>query len=161
VFDPGVTNLSISVPVLGDTLNEALEQFFVNLFDPTNGVIVIGQARFRINNDDFASALSVNDVTVTEGQAGTTTQAVFMVTLSTPSGLTVTVDYTTQDGTATAPADYQTTFGTLTFPSGTTTQWVRVPVKGDNLFETNETFTLELSNPLAATLRQAVGTATI
>jgi hypothetical protein len=42
------------------------------------------------------------------------------VTLSAPSSQTVTVDYSTSDGTATAPTDYQSASGTLTFSPGQT-----------------------------------------
>ena len=56
--------------------------------------------------------LSINDVTVTEGNAGTTTPT-FTVSCQRASGQTVTVDYATANGTATAPADYRPTSGTL------------------------------------------------
>src|SRR6185503_5884289 len=50
---------------------------------------------------DFAlSALSINNVGVTEGNSGTTT-ATFTVTLTPTSTQTVTVAYATADGTAT------------------------------------------------------------
>ena len=76
-----------------------------------------------------APSVVVNDITVAEGNAGTTA-AVFTVSLSGPSTITVTVDYATSDGTATAGTDYQAASGTLTFPPGTTTGQVSVPVIG-------------------------------
>ena len=64
------------------------------------------------------SSLSIDDVSVTEGNAGTTI-ATFTVTLSPISGQTVTVDFATADGTATtADNDYVATSGTLTFTPG-------------------------------------------
>jgi hypothetical protein len=65
--------------------------------------------------------ITINNVTVTEGNAGTV-NANFTVTLSALSGSTVTVNYATADGTATAPADYQSTSGVLSFNPGVVTQ---------------------------------------
>ena len=75
-------------------------------------------------DDDGAPTLSINDVTVNEG-AGTAT---FTVTLSAPSGLPVTVSYTTANGTATAGADFTTTSGVLNFGPGVVTQTISVPI---------------------------------
>jgi len=65
--------------------------------------------------------LSINDVSVTEGNSGTTT-ATFTVTLSAASNQTVNVNFATANGTATAPTDYLATSGTLTFNPGDLTR---------------------------------------
>jgi hypothetical protein len=104
--------------------------------------------------------LSINDVSVTEGNAGTTT-ATFTVTLSAAATSTVSVNYATANGTATAGSDYVATSGTLTFPAGTTTKTVPVTVNGDTTVEANETFVVNLSVPVGATLADAQGTGTI
>ena len=114
-FNPGVTTQTITVPVIGDTLNEANETFFVNLSAPGNATILDGQGLGTITNDDAVPSLSIGDVTVTEGNSGTV-NATFTVSLSTASGQTVTVNYATADGTAVAPGDYTALSGTLTFP---------------------------------------------
>src|SRR5580765_6128177 len=62
-------------------------------------------------------ALSIGDVTVTEGNAGTTTMS-FPVTLSKAGTQTVSVSWSTADGTATAPTDYAAGNGSLTFAPG-------------------------------------------
>ncbi|PYJ03502.1 MAG: hypothetical protein DME25_12075, partial [Verrucomicrobia bacterium] len=129
-FAPGTTNQNVLVPVQGDLLNEANETFFVNLSNPTNAVISGGQAMVTINNDDPLPSLSINDVTVTEGDSGST-NAVFTVSLSAASGQTVTVSYATTDGTATAGNDYIGANGTLTFLPGIMTQPITVEVIGD------------------------------
>ena len=74
------------------------------------------------------------------------------MTLSAPSGQTVTVVARTAGGTATAGSDY-TAVGptTLTFPPGTTTQSVSVPVLGDTLAEPDETFAVNLARSLSLT----------
>ncbi|HEX5418250.1 MAG TPA: Calx-beta domain-containing protein [Chloroflexota bacterium] len=107
-----------------------------------------------------ALQVSVGDVTVTEGDGGTT-PAKFPVNLSFATDQPVTVSYATADGTATSPADYATTTGTITFAPGQTRQDVTVPIVGDLLIEPTETFRLVLSAPQNATLAAATATGTI
>jgi uncharacterized repeat protein (TIGR01451 family) len=89
--------------------------------------------------------LAVPDVTVYEGNAGST-GARFDVTLSCPFDQEVTVAYATANGTALAGHDYQAVSGTLRFPAGTATQTVVVPVLGDTVDEPHQTFYVDLSN---------------
>ncbi len=79
------------------------------------------------------------------------------MTLSATSTQTVTVQYATANGTATAGSDYTTTSGTLTFTPGQLTQTVPVPVLGDTVFEPTETFVVNLSNPINATIGDGQG----
>ena len=104
-------------------------------------------------------SLSIGDVSVNEGQSGST-NATFTVALSAASSQTVTVNYATANGTATAGSDYTAASGTLTFTAGQTSKTVTVPVAGDTAIESNETFTVNLTGPTNATLAdgQAVGT---
>src|SRR5581483_8422445 len=160
---PGQTAKQIVVPVSGDTTVEASETFTVNRSNPTNGRLSgTGIATGTITNDDALPSLSIAGATVTEGNAGTVT-ATFPVTLSAPSSTPVTVDYTTVDGSATAPADYDATSGALTFAPGQITKQISVLVEGDTAIEGNETFTVNLSSPANATLSGtgvAIGTIT-
>jgi hypothetical protein len=105
-------------------------------------------------------SLSIGDVSVTEGNSGTTL-ATFTVTLSATSASTVTVNYATADGTATAGSDYGAGSGTLTFTPGTTTQSFSVQVFGDTTVESNETFTVNLSSPSNGTIGDGSGLGTI
>jgi hypothetical protein len=89
--------------VLGDTIDEANETFFVNLLSPVNATITDGQGVGTITNDDVAPSLAISDVTVAEGNAGIT-NAVFTVSLSNPSGQAVTVDFATADAPRSRPA---------------------------------------------------------
>ncbi len=115
----------------GDVKDEPNETLLVNLTVPANATILDGQGTGTITNDDGAPTLSIDDVAVAEGNAGTTTLG-FTVTLSAVSGQTVTVGYATADGTATtADGDYLAASGTLTFAPGVTTQPVSVTVNGD------------------------------
>ena len=90
-----------------------------------------------------------------------TSLASFMVTLAAPSTQTVTVQYATSNGTATAGLDYISVAGTVTFAPGETQKIITVPVKSDSLVEPNETFTILLSSPTGATISDGSGTGTI
>lgn len=156
----GSSTYTFTVLVNGDLLDETDETFFVNVTNVVNAVVVDGQGVGTINNDDPDPALSINDVTVVEGNAGTV-NAVFTVTLSAASGLPVGVSYATADGTATQPADYTSTSGTLTFTPGQTTQTITVPVIGETVPEANETFFVNLSGATNATISDNQGLGTI
>ncbi|TMM26129.1 MAG: hypothetical protein E6F95_00695, partial [Actinobacteria bacterium] len=74
----------------------------------------------------------------------------------------VTVDYTTNDGTATiASGDYDAASGTLTFTPGQTTKTLDVTVHGDAIYEADEHLTLDLSNASGATITDDSGAGTI
>jgi hypothetical protein len=128
----------------------------------------VADAKVVIDEEPETPTLSIDDATVAEGDAGTTT-ATFTVTLSEApgSGETVTVDYATSDGTATAGTDYVAATGTLTFAEGETTKTIAVTVNGDTTFETDETFNVTLSNVtgtiggVAAAIGDATGVGTI
>ena len=83
------------------------------------------------------------------------------VSLSAASEKTVTVQYATADGTATAANDYISATGTLSFAPGDTSKTVPVTIVQDTLDELNETFTIALSNPSNATISDATGVMTI
>ena len=104
--------------------------------------------------------IDVSSTIVPEGNSGTT-NAIFILTLSKLSKVPVTVQYKTQDGSATAPLDYIAKTGTVTFPANSLTQTVTIQVAGDLLNEYSETFKLLLSVPVNGTLGNAGATATI
>jgi Ca2+-binding RTX toxin-like protein len=111
--------------------------------------------------DSCIPQISINDVSQAEGNMGTTPFA-FTVSLSRPSAFATTVDYATADGTATvADNDYQPTSGTLTFQPGETSKTVTVVVNGDNKFELDENFFVNLSNPSNGTFGDGQGEGTI
>jgi uncharacterized repeat protein (TIGR01451 family) len=159
-FAPGVTQQTLSVPVVRDTAVEGNETFLVNLSNPSNATIADNQGVGTIIDDDSVS-ITINDVSITEGDPPGSTSAVFTVTLSTAGVQTVTVDYATANGSATAPADYTATGNTLSFPPGVTQQTLSVPVVRDTAVEGNETFLVNLSNPSNATIADNQGVGTI
>jgi Calx-beta domain/Right handed beta helix region len=105
-------------------------------------------------------ALTIGNVFQPEGTGGGSAFA-FPVTLSAASAQTVTVQYATVAGTATAGADYTHVAGTLTFAPGDTSEAVTVNVVADSLHETDEQFTVVLSGASGAGIANDTGTGTI
>ncbi len=164
-FAPGVTSTKVNVAVIGDTAVEANETFTVTLSAPSGVTLGNATATGTITNDDTAvvvtpPAVSIANATVAEGNSGSTTLA-FNVSLSKASDKTVTVGYSTTNGSATAGQDYTAKSGTLTFAPGTTAQQVSVAVTGDTTVEPNETLSVTLAGPSNATLGTATATGTI
>lgn len=100
--------------------------------------------------------LSVGNTTVKEADSGTT-PAEFLISLSAPSTEPVTVDYSTADDTATAPADYESGSDTVTFEPGETTRTVSIPILGETEDEQEEVFAIKLSNPTNASIEEDEG----
>ena len=152
---------NVLVTVNGDTTYEANETFFVNLSSPSGATIADSQGLGTITNDDAAPSFTIDDVTHNEGDAGTTAY-VFTVTRTGATALASSVDFTTQNGSATlADTDYQLNTGTLNFTSAQTTQQITVLVNGDTTIEPDEDFTVHLSNASGAAISDADGTGTI
>ena len=105
-----------------------------------------------------ALALSVADARVSEGPGAMLS---FEVTLAEASAQTVTVDYATADGTATAAEDYETASGTLSFAPGETFASITVTVLDDSHDEGEETLTLTLSNAAGARIEDGQATGVI
>jgi hypothetical protein len=105
-------------------------------------------------------ALSIQDVRLTEGNAGTRS-ASFTVALSDPVEEEVTVDYATEDGAAKAPADYQGSSGELSFAPNEQTKTITVPVRGDTRDEPDETFGVRLANVRNASIQDGDARGTI
>jgi hypothetical protein len=161
-FALGVTQQTISVTVNGDTLVESDETFTVNLSAPVNASLAVSQGTGTILNDDTASlpSLSINNVSQFEGNGGTSAFT-FTASLSAASQNTVTVQFASADGTATAGSDYVATSGTLSFAPGQTQQTISVVVNGDIVYEPDESFFINLTNPTNATLSVSQGQGTI
>ncbi|KKK78234.1 hypothetical protein LCGC14_2845610, partial [marine sediment metagenome] len=76
-------------------------------------------------------------------------------------GWTVSVDFATADGSATAGADYQAQSSTLTFAPGETNRTIAIDVIGDTLVEGDEIFTVTLSGAVNAVIVDGEGVGTI
>ncbi len=160
----GVVVKTDQVPANAPTTSATLT--FTNTFTPGPHQVMI-----KVDDGNVATTcttnvtitpptLSINDVTVTEGDSGTVT-ATFTVTRSGTTSTAAGVQYATANGTATAGTDYIAETGTVNFAAGQTTQSVTVVVNGDTTFEANEQFFVNLTAPVGATLADAQGAGTI
>ncbi|HEU4934527.1 MAG TPA: FG-GAP-like repeat-containing protein [Pyrinomonadaceae bacterium] len=123
-------------------------------FDPSTGTLAGGQVVRPI------PTLSINDLATTEGDSGTKSLN-FTVTLSAASNLTVIVDFATADSSANAGSDYVAATGGLTFNPGDTTKTVTVTINGDTTNEPDETFVVNLTNAVNATVSDSQGVGTL
>jgi hypothetical protein len=108
-----------------------------------------------ITNDDLPT-LSINDATITEGNSGTQ-NLTFTVTRTGTAFNPITVNYATNDQTATTGSDYTASNGTLNFATNETSKTITVAITGDTSIENDETFLVNLTNPSNATLTDAQG----
>lgn len=105
--------------------------------------------------------LSIADISVTEGNGGTTTAQV-TVTKSGTTTQSVTVSFDASDETATfSDSDYHDTSGSLVFSPSETTKTIPVTIVADTVDEPNEAFLITLSNPNNATIADGTGRVTI
>ena len=150
-FAPGVTTVTTTVPITNDNVYEGNETVNLALSSPSSATLGTPSATtLTIVEDEpqptvqFSGApYSINE------NAG---PAVVTATLSGLSAFTTTVNITTSDGTASHLSDYAAISATLNFAPGVTTVTTTVPITNDNLYESNETVNLALSNAISATL---------
>jgi hypothetical protein len=161
-FAPGETEKTFAVTLIDDALDENDETVILRLSSVNPGV-PLGEpniAVVSIVDDDATPTLSINDVTLAEGDTGTSI-ANFTISLSSPSGRSVTTQIATQDGTATAESDYASRSSQLTFTPGQTTRQFSVTVNSDTDIEPAENFFVNLANPTNAVISDGQGVGTI
>ena len=172
-FHPTDTTFNITVQICGDTVYEQNQTFLVNLSNASEAIISDGQGLGTINNDDAAPVITIDDVTHAEGDSSTTNYA-FTVTKTGGTEVNAVVNFTTADGTsngatggaapcvtASGTPDYLTQSGSLTFLPAETTQNVTILGCGDTVFELNQTFFVNLSGAVDATIGDSQGLGTI
>ena len=122
-----------------------------------DGTAVCDIGAYELN--ELFPSLSISDVTVTEGNAGTV-NATFGVKLSEPSSQSVTVTFSTANRTANAGVDYVDASGTLTFNPGETTKTITVIVNANDVLELDKRFVVNITSATNAIIAngQAVGT---
>ncbi|MFN9179791.1 MAG: Calx-beta domain-containing protein, partial [Dolichospermum sp.] len=152
--NPGETSKQITVSVLGDSLFEANETFFVNLSNATNASIADAQAQGTITNDDVAlptSTLAVSPSSVTEDG---TTNLIYTFTRTGATTNTLTVNYSIA-GTANSTDYTGATPGTgktITFAAGASTATLTIDPTADTIVESNETVALTLATGTGYTI---------
>ena len=146
-FGPGMASRTFKVTIINDTAVEGDETLGLLLSNPTGGAS-LGQpsaATLTIVDNEGPGTLQFSATSYTVKEVGPT--ATITVQRVGGAGGTVTVDYTTADGTALAGLDYTGRSGTLSFGPGVTSQTFAVPITSDTEDEANETVLLNLSNP--------------
>ena len=164
-FEPGDTEMMVSVVVIDDMLDEHDEVFAVTLSDPSYATVEDGDATGTIMDDDDSPMVSIADASADEADG----QLTFAVTLDAPSALPIGVNYATGDmetpddmyGMATADVDYTSGTGTVNFEPGETEMMVTVTVMDDMLDEHDEMFSVMLSEAGYATIDDGMATGTI
>ena len=162
VFAPGELARRVPVAIIGDALDEPDEAFTLTLAS-TQAIVLSPAVEATVMDDDATPTLVVGDVTRIEGNAGAVVAQV-PVTLSEPSGSTVTVDYATGGAaapTATAGSDYVGRSGTLTFAPGVTSATIPITIITDVQDEPSERFVIDLSAASHAVIADAQAVITI
>ena len=141
----GDLNGKIEVPITNDALDEDDEEFSLTISNPVGAELGISTTtKCTIKDDDAAPSFAFSESKVIEGDFGTT-QLVFNVNLSAECGKTISVDYNTEDGTATAADnDYTPVSGKLEFAAGETSKLITININGDINCEPDENFFVTL-----------------
>jgi len=154
VFAPGETVKAVTVLVNGDTQVEPNETFFLNLSNPVNAAIQKTQGTGTIINDDQVSGPTIQFSQATYAVQEELGAVTLTITRAGSATLPASVDYVTNDGSATQKADFEIAIGTLTFAPGETSKTITVLLNEDACIEGSEIFSLSLGNPAGATLGQ-------
>ena len=158
VIAAGNSSFAFNVTVNGDATVESTENFFVNVTNVTGANVTDGQGEGTITNDDSPN-LSINDVTQNEGTGGGTTAFTFTVSLSTSTHGGVTYDICSDDGTAQDGQQCRRGHRLLPdllrraeHPQRSDSAQHTVNVNGDSMVEPNETFFVNVTNVVGATV---------
>ncbi|MGE0762764.1 MAG: Calx-beta domain-containing protein [Bdellovibrionales bacterium] len=155
----GTLFVNVAVITTEDALNEVSENFQVSLSSLTNAAAGDLLATGTITDDDAAPSLYIVDAAaVSEGQT-----SVFWVTMTAASGLDVTFNYQSVDGTAVSTQDYTAVALTMgTIPAGSLSVAINVVTIDDLVDETSpENYTVTLTSPTNATISDGIGLGTI
>ncbi|HWB50586.1 MAG TPA: Calx-beta domain-containing protein [Stellaceae bacterium] len=127
----------------------------------TGGILADDWNTVNQNKMAYLTPIEFDMGSDTAGALGGGNTANFVLTLSAPATQTVTVDFHTVAGDATAGTDFTDTSGSVSFAPGEQSKTIAIPITADTVSEPNEHFTVVLSNAAGATITRATGTATI
>jgi hypothetical protein len=157
------SSASFMIDVIDDTIDEFSETFTVTLQTPINGATINGPTQFMISieDNDDPPALSIADTSNLE--TSTSGEMVFDVTLDNANGSEkhISFDYVSIEGDATGGADFSMSTDTLMINPGEVSQQIRIRIIPDTQQESDETFTVQISNPVNATIADDTATGTI
>jgi|GEM_PF-2645670 len=147
-FAVGETEKSITIPIVQDTLSENPESFLVQLSNPGGGAILGTYVTHTVTivSDEPPPAGIISFAAASSSIAETAGSVIVTVqrTNAFPAGESV--HYQTASGSATSGADFTATSGTLTFAAGEAQKTISIPIVNDAVVESDESFTVVLSN---------------
>jgi len=160
--DGDAVDKTFNIPITNDNVFEGNETFTLQFGAPSGGATIGANSTETVTivDDEVQPAISISDVSLAEGDAGTTNFQ-FLVSLSGPSATPISVDFTTNPVDATEGTDYADATGTVNFPALSTSQPIDVSVTGETAPEPDETFNVLLSSPSGATIADDTGIGTI
>jgi hypothetical protein len=157
-FAAGESSKVVSINVRGDSAVEANETFWVMLSNPGAGASLgTASAKGIIRNDDSSLSIAATSADKPEGDGGATAHT-FTVTRTGDLSGTANAHWAVT-GAAVNGADFmggELPAGTVSFAAGESSKVISVNVAGDTALESNEAFSVTLSNPGAGT---SLGTA--
>lgn len=155
LIGPGFTSQTVTVPIIGDTITEGDETFFINLENPSNAEIADAQGVCTIkDNEGPASAPTFQLNTKFPSASEAAGSIDIVVSRSGNLSLPASVDYLTTPivgGGASDRSDYTLALGTLNFGVGEATKSFSVLLTDDAFVEGNEVVVITLSNPSVGT----------
>jgi len=158
-FGPGEKQKNLVVDVLGDTVSEADEGFSVTLSSAVGATIGTTSAAGLIVNDDSALGIVAVDAVKKEGDTGSTAYSFTVTRKGGAVGAAVVNWAVTGSGASAADAaDFiggALPSGVVEFAAGETSKTILVGVRGETVIETDESFTVTLSNASGAQIQGA------
>lgn len=153
--------VSVRIPVFGDTLYERSEYFSLKIDSLLDASLTDSLGTAKVLDGDSAPNLTVVDTLFKEPLTGQLV-AVARLHLSRPSGLDARFDWTTQDGSAQAGLDFAAVPSNFVFRAGLRDTTIAFKILSDSLAgEGRETFQIRLSNVADASAGRFQGTVSI
>jgi uncharacterized delta-60 repeat protein len=155
VFNPGVTNVAVTIPIINNSLPEGYQTVTMQLTNVVNSTIYApsNSTLTIIDTANVPGALSFLNSSQTVSEAGT--NAYITIVRSNGVSGTVSVSYMTVAGTAVPGVNYITTSNTITFAAGVTTGTITVPLVSNNLVQGPVMFSVILANPTGGAILAA------
>ncbi|WP_185955243.1 Calx-beta domain-containing protein [Solitalea koreensis] len=157
------SSTTVDITAINDLLYEGTDETIIaTISDPSNNAqLGIASIQVNLQNVDAAPSLTIDDITVAEGNSGTQILS-FTVTKIGNTSTDANVDFVTLIGTATTvDNDFVSNSGTITFSPSETTKTINIIVNGDTKYENDETFSVRLQSASYARIAKATGLATI
>ncbi len=152
VIPAGARTGTIRIDILGDTIIEDNEVFYLNLNAASQAVLLNDSAMATISNDDTEQGLSISDSRTSEGNSGRKSMF-FSVSLAQPSTSFITIHYATINGSATtADRDYVAVSGQVSIRPGGRSALIEIPILGDRKVEADENFYVQLVRAFGAVI---------